>query len=895
MALSLGTTLGPYQVTAKIGEGGMGEVWQARDTKLDRDVALKVLPEAFTSDPDRLARFEREAKVLASLNHPNIGSIYGLEEAEGVRALVLELVEGPTLADRIKQGPIPIDEALPIAKQIAEALEAAHERGVIHRDLKPANVKVREDGTVKVLDFGLAKALEGDAGSDPSESPTLTAAATRAGVIMGTAAYMSPEQAKGKTADRRADIWAFGCVLYEMLTGQRPFVGDDVSDTLAAVLRAEVDLDALPDAIPARLRQIVRRCLQKDPKQRLHDVADLRLAMDGAFETTVPQTAEAVVAPALQVWQRPVHAAIAALTLLAIGGLTVWSLTRPAPTLVARFPIQLAADEAFSGTGRPIVAISPNGSHVVYSANNGLSLRPLDQLHATPIPGTDGARNPFFSPDGQRIGFHAAGQLKRVSVSGGAPVTLGEANNPWGASWGADDMILYGQGSQGIWRVPGTGGTPEQLIPMEDGEQAHGPQMLPGGEWVLFTFRPSGASSWDQAQIVVQSLETGERSVVIDGGRDARYVATGHLVYALNGVLLAAPFDLGERRVIGGPVALVEDVSDAGARTGAAQFSLAANGSLVYVPGFGGAAFDLTSRLVVTGRDGAGTPLAEIASTGWYPRYSPDGTRVAFAAQHADGADVWVLDIERGTRTRLTSEGLNRFFPVWSPDGSQLAFAEGAGATNRVLLVSADGSGEPETLLDRDERQFPTSWIADGNVMTIYIDNAATARDLYMLPIDGDLTPELFLATPFQERGVSFPPGGRWVAYVSDESGQDEVYVRPYPGPGGQVIISTGGGEEVVWGPDGSELFYRNGDQVIVVEVTTGQTFSAEAPAPLFAAPYALDNAAGGAGNPNYDISPDGEQFLFVEQDSPTGVEGVAQITVVLNWHKELLERVPVP
>ena len=669
MALSLGTTLGPYQVTAKIGEGGMGEVWQARDTKLDRDVALKVLPEAFTSDPDRLARFEREAKVLASLNHPNIGSIYGLEEAEGVRALVLELVEGPTLADRIKQGPIPIDEALPIAKQIAEALEAAHERGVIHRDLKPANVKVREDGTVKVLDFGLAKALEGDAGSDPSEAPTLTAAATRAGVIMGTAAYMSPEQAKGKTADRRADIWAFGCVLYEMLTGQRPFVGDDVSDTLAAVLRAEVDLDALPDAIPARLRQIVRRCLQKDPKQRLHDVADLRLAMDGAFETTVPQTAEAVVAPALQVWQRPVPAAIAALTLLAIGGLTVWSLTRPAPTLVARFPIQLAADEAFSGTGRPIVAISPNGSHVVYSANNGLSLRPLDQLHATPIPGTDGARNPFFSPDGQRIGFHAAGQLKRVSVSGGAPVTLGEANNPWGASWGADDMILYGQGSQGIWRVPGTGGTPEQLIPMEDGEQAHGPQMLPGGEWVLFTFRPSGASSWDQAQIVVQSLETGERSVVIDGGRDARYVATGHLVYALNGVLLAAPFDLGERRVIGGPVALVEDVSDAGARTGAAQFSLAANGSLVYVPGFGGAAFDLTSRLVVTGRDGAGTPLAEIAGTGWYPRYSPDGTRVAFAAQHADGADVWVLDIERGTRTRLTSEGLNRFFPVWSPDG----------------------------------------------------------------------------------------------------------------------------------------------------------------------------------------------------------------------------------
>ena len=566
MSLSPGTSLGHYDVTSLLGEGGMGQVWQATDTQLNRQVALKILPDAFADDPDRLARFTREAQILASLNHPNIAAIYGIEEAEGTRALVLELVEGPTLADRISQGPIPVDEALPIAKQIAEALEAAHEAGVIHRDLKPANIKVREDGTVKVLDFGLAKALEPSPEVDPSQSPTLTAAATQMGVILGTAAYMSPEQAEGKTADRRSDVWAFGAVLYEMLSGRRAFVGEDVSDTLVSVFRDDPDWSRLSDEVPARVRQAIKVCLQKDPKQRVRDVAAVRLAMEGAFETTVSMSSEQVVAPQLQVWQRPVPAAMVALVFAAVAGLAVWALTRPAPDRVVRVSLPLAGDLTFSGIGRPVVAVAPRGDRVAYTADGGLWLRPLDRMDATLVSGSEGARNPFFSADGQWLGFWADDQLKRVSFSGGAPVTLGAAQNPFGASWGADDTILFGQ-SDGIWRVPGTGGTPERVISIEDGEAVHGPQLLPGGDMVLFTLRPAGIGSWDASQIVVQSLASGARTVLIDGGRDARYVSTGHLVYGLGGALLAQVFDLDQHTMRGRPVALVEGVQTTGSST----------------------------------------------------------------------------------------------------------------------------------------------------------------------------------------------------------------------------------------------------------------------------------------------------------------------------------------
>ena len=610
MALTVGSRLAHYDVTALIGEGGMGQVYEATDTKLNRQVALKILPEAFADDPDRLARFQREAQVLASLNHPGIAAIYGIEEAEDTRALVLELVEGPTLADRISKGPIPVDEALPIAKQIAEALEAAHEAGVIHRDLKPANIKVRDDGMVKVLDFGLAKALDTTPQGDPSLSPTLTAAATQMGVIMGTAAYMSPEQARGKPVDKRADIWAFGCVLFEMLTGRRAFEGRDVSEVLAGVIRAEPEWDGLADT-PPHLKMLLKRCLEKEPRQRVQAAGDVRLALEGAFETTVSAPSEPIAAPGLQVWQRPVPLALAALGIAAMASLAAWSLTRPEPLppgLVTRFPITLPTDQVFTNTGRRSVAISPDGSQVVYVANQSLWLRPVDQLQAIQVPGSDGALGPFFSADGQSIGFFQAPfQLNKVSVSGGAPVTLtGDTGLPFGASWGADDMILYGQ-PEGVMQVPGAGGTPELLIPDGEGEVLYGPQMLPDGEWVLFTVR-SMIQSWDEAQIVVQSVTTDDRTVLVDGGRDGRYLHTGHLVYGLNGVLFAVPFDVASHEVTGGPVPLVEGVGGAVFNTGAVHFGVASNGSLVYLPPTTGG---FQSSLVWVDRDGRSLPVVD--------------------------------------------------------------------------------------------------------------------------------------------------------------------------------------------------------------------------------------------------------------------------------------------
>ena len=634
-----GTKLAHYEILEPIGKGGMGEVYRARDGKLGRDVAIKVLPEEFAKDKERLSRFQREAKLLASLNHPNIASIYGLEESDGVKALVLELVEGPTLAERIAEGPIPVEEALPIARQIAEALEAGHEAGVIHRDLKPANIKTKEDGTVKVLDYGLAKALEGDspsgADSELSQSPTLTRQGTQSGVILGTAAYMSPEQAKGKRVDKRADIWAFGAVVYEMLTGKRAFAGEDVSDTLAAVLRAEPDLDALPVETPESLRLVLRLCLSKDVTRRFQSIGDVRLAMEGAFETTATQGA--VSQPVG--WRPSMGMATAAALLLGvITGVGLWSVMHrePTPRPVARFSLPLPPGDSLTGRGRHVVALSSDGTRLVYSANQQLYLRAMDQIEATPVRGTEGgARSPFFSPEGEWVGFWAEGQLKKVAIRGGAPVSLCEAQIPWGARWGADDTIVFGQRGAGILRVSANGGTPEVLIPLEGTEEVgHGPQVLPGEKAMLFTL--GDGTNWDDAQIVVHSLETGERKVLIEGGRDARYVATGHLVYVLDGTLLAVPFDVDELEVTGGPIPMAEGVMTAGSRTGAAHFSVSDTGALVYVAGS-----DRADRtLVWVDRDGreealAAEPRAYIST--YLSRWGPSRRRSARpGARHLD-------------------------------------------------------------------------------------------------------------------------------------------------------------------------------------------------------------------------------------------------------------------
>ena len=558
MALTPGTRLGVYEVTAQIGEGGMGEVYRATDTTLNRQVAIKVLPESLASDAERIARFEREAKTLASLNHPNIAAIYGFEKSSGVHALVMELVEGPTLADRIAQGAIPVDEALPIAKQIAEALEAAHEQGIIHRDLKPANVKLRPDGVVKVLDFGLAKALEPAGAMSPgmSQAPTITTPAmTQAGMILGTAAYMSPEQAKGRTVDKRSDIWAFGAVLYEMLSGKRVFGGDDISDTLANVLKTEPDWSKLPANVPARVRQAVRGCLQKDLNQRVHDIADVRLALEGVFESGVSQGEAATVAQPM--WRRALPLAFASLVTALVVGLAAWSLwpTSNAPRSVTRFDYVLPEGQQFRAAAmiRPLMTFSPDGRHFVYNTNEGLYLRAMGDLETRLIPGTEEAlANPFFSPAGDSVGYWQEGELRRIAISGGAPVVICAATNPIGATWGPDGTIFFGQ-PEGIMRVPATGGTPALVIPAAEGERVHGAQLLPDGESVLFSVTTAtGNAPWEQAQIVVQSLSTGEQTVVLQGGTDARYVPTGHLVYALGLGLFAVAFDADRLEVQGG-------------------------------------------------------------------------------------------------------------------------------------------------------------------------------------------------------------------------------------------------------------------------------------------------------------------------------------------------------
>ena len=640
MALQPGGRLAHYDVTALIGEGGMGQVYRARDTKLDRDVALKVLPDVFANDADRLARFQREAKVLASLNHPNIGSIYGIEEDETeggkISALVLELIDGPTLADRIAQGPLPLDEAIPIATQIAEALEVAHEQGIIHRDLKPANIKIRPDGSVKVLDFGLAKALDPSYGaqgfSPASASPTIsiTAAATQMGMVIGTAAYMSPEQARGKPVDKRADIWAFGVVLYEMLTGARPFQGEDVSLTLASVMKSDVDPKTLPPDVPPAVRTVLRRCLEKDPGQRIRDIGDVRLAMAGAFESTVAAPAVAGVPPRLRLWQQPVPVLIAVVLAALAAGLSVWGLRPSEPRAVTRIAYDLPPSHQLRVTSRRVLAVSPDGRRFVYNTADGLYLRSLDAFEPRLLAGTEDTLGlPFFSPDGQAVAFIQGNQIRRLALSSGAPVSVGPAaERPFGASWAPDNTILFEQ-PDGIMRVSANGGTPELIIPAEEGEVLDAPQLLPDGETVLFSVTANasgsggvGADSWDAGQIVAQPLTSGERIVLLDGGSDARYVPTGHLVYALDDGLFAVAFDVDTLTVMSGPVSMVEGVTRA--RTAAsANYAVSDDGTLFYLAGDAGS----DSRLVWVDRTGRVEPIETIPSNEYAsPAYRPTAT-----------------------------------------------------------------------------------------------------------------------------------------------------------------------------------------------------------------------------------------------------------------------------
>lgn len=898
MALSPGTRFGPYDVAGEIGAGGMGIVYRATDTKLKRDVAIKVLPESLAKDQERLTRFQREAELLASLNHPNIAQVHGLEDADGTMALVMELVEGPTLEDRIQQGALPPDEALAIAMQIAEALEGAHGQGIVHRDLKPANIKLRPDGVVKVLDFGVAKALAPDVLTSEPQTPILTTPATQVGVVLGTAAYMSPEQARGKQVDQRADIWAFGCVLFEMLTGQPSFGGEDVTVTLARVVEREADYGSLPAEVSPAVRHAIKLCLKKELRQRVADIRDVRLALEGAFEAVSQKSTEAAggVQPA---WRKPLPAALAGIAGGAfLAGLSAWSLwSQPDPAArVTRFPLILQGDQQFTEEENGVVDVSRDGSQIVYAANNQLWLRDLDEMLARPIQGIDAEERPtypVFSPDGQSLLYFSDRdvQLKRISVVGGTPITLTDpiGDDPQGLSWSDDGAIFYVGEDGNITGVSSNGGIPDVVVQASEGEDLHGAQMLPGGEWLLFTVTTSsGSTRWEEGQIVIQSLISGERRLLWRGGSDARYVPTGHLVYALEDELFILPFDLADLAVRGGPTPVVAGIQRGqvpAVDSATANYGFSDNGTLVYVPGAAASGF---RTLAWVDRNGLVEPIAAEPLNYIYPRISPDGRRVALDVR-GNQDDIFVWDFIDETLTRLTFDGTPERYPVWSPDGERIAYQR----SNDILWKASNNTGAPSPLAEdtTDEANPGPSldfFSLDGSEL-VYTDHSApTGANLLRIPVDGSTDAEQLRSNEFDELNAALSPDGRWMAYQSDESGRYEIYVRPYPNvEEGYWQISNAGGMHPVWSRSANELFYIDpspNPAMMTTEFSAEPSFSVGARRQLFDYSQFLSVAPGR----QYDVSPEGGRFLVLGLLDTNRESSAPQINVVLNWFEEI-------
>jgi Tol biopolymer transport system component len=890
MPLSPGTKLGPYEIQAPIGAGGMGEVYRARDTRLERSVAIKILPKEMSNDAMRKQRFEREAKTISSLNHPHICALYDIGEHNNQQFLVMEYLEGETLAQRLEHGALPLEQALRIAMEVTDALDRAHRQNIVHRDLKPGNIMLTKS-VAKLLDFGLARlcAEPGPMAAAVTEmvGETRDAKLTNEGVIVGTLQYMTPEQLEGRDADSRTDLFAMGTVLYEMVTGQPAFVGRSKASLIAAILSsAPAPLGQSQPLTPPALERAVKRCLAKDPDGRWQSAADLRDELRWIAEGSSAAGVAAPFTARVKTGERLAWSLV--LVLAFTFALTTWQLARQHRFLPAslRMSILLPPSQPLGfSRDRAAFAMSPDGKLLAYTARSGdtsqLYLRALDRLEPTLVPESEGAYIPFFSPDSRWVGFFAQGKLKKAAVAGGVPQDVCSAGDGIGASWGSDDTIYFTPlWTMGIWRVPVRGGQAELVIAPEVGKSERAylwPEVLPGGKTVLFTAWTGG--SFDGAHIVALRLDTRERRTVIEGGTYARYVSTGHLVYARGAELLAVPFDPQRLEVRGTAVPVLEGLMT-GASAGDAAFSFSEGGTLLYVPG---GMRVLEYSLVWVDRKASVRPMSRRQRSFEVPRLSPDGHHVAVVIAGST-YDIWLYDVARDTLTRLTFGGDDNY-PVWSPDGKRIAFnSTRAGAAN-LYLTAADGSGTVERLTTSDYSQYPGSWSPDGKFLAFTEEaHPHTGDDIWLLPVQGDRRPQPLLQTPFNEWQPRFSPDGRWLAYTSNESGSAEVYVQPFPSPGAKWKISTDGGTEPLWAPTGRELFYRNGDKMMAVSLETKPAFAVSNPRLLFDAPYAHISSD----IPNYDVAPDG-RLLMVRENQQKAT--VTQLNVVLNWFEELKQR----
>jgi len=905
----IGTTLRQYRVLTKLGEGGMGQVFRAEDTSLKREVAIKVLPPEVADHPDRMRRLEREAQLLAQLDHPNIAAIHGLDEANGVKFLVMQLAEGRNLHERLDAGPMALTEALPIALQIARALESAHDKGVVHRDLKPANVMVADDGTVKLLDFGLAKVFSGDSSGSAarlSESPT-EIATTQPGLILGTAGYMSPEQARGRSVDRRTDIWAFGCVLYEMLTAQRTFAGETVTDVLGAIVHREPDWDQLPAGTPRRIRALLHRCLRKDVSRRIQAIGDARVSIEEYLED--PQAAEAILdsgagqAPA---WRASAPWAAAGVLAVALGAALMFrgGDTAPGPTLRLDMAVGVADDLRDLSLGSSLV-LSPDGRQIVVATGNNqdsrLQIRRLDNTTASTLAG-GGTYNPFFSPDGSWVGFAMPTALQKVPATGGTPLRIVDVDRSRGADWGADGQIVFAPSpGSALMKVSADGGEATAVTTLDEavGELTHRwPQILPDGRHVLFTAHVATAGGFDAATLKVVDLDSGEQTVVYRGGYYGRYAESGHLLFVNDGTLFAVPFDVDSLQIAGSVAPVAEGVAD-DPGSGGAQYSVSSNGILAHRRGSSGPG---RYPAVWLDRESQTTTLLPEPRTYVEARVSPDGRRVALTELNGGNWDVWVYDLDRGTRTRLTFGDGIEGPAVWSPDSAELIYSSDADGSDDLWRKSADGSGEAVQLTHEDVQLFVSDWSADGRyVLTLRggaADEAAGwagGADIGYMDLQADEpTVVPFLATRFGESEAAFSPDGRWVAYQSNESGRVEVYVRPFPPAGGRWQVSDEGGAYARWAANGRELYYRTDDGIIVVSIGDGATFSASRPRLLASGNFMgglTGVAVAGSTFADYDVAPDGRFVMF--PSSGDEAPNIQLARVVVNWFPELRRLVP--